>query len=260
MEQTTDRKDIFFTVTDESPLLKKYNQTEEITLTYLYVYQKDENTESTTIKKKTEKFSNETSVPLPKFRVCKKGRLHNKYSIDNVMARVKVFFINSLRNYINELIHKILGYCRFKIRKVSPSSLFLGKSILKTRKFFSLKVSDYFQHEISKKYIKTNPEQNILHIKGLKKIPFFHKLFDCTLSQIYVCLFVDNKGIGDLFSLDCLDDRNKVMEVLSIKMKTLMDFVEQLKKAHKGYKGYDEEYINLIKKYSIHIQQFSKQE
>lgn len=235
MEQTTDRNNIFFTF---ESLSKKYNQTEELTSTYLYFRQKDEITENTAIKKKTEKF------PLPKFRVDKKGRVHNKYSIDNVMARVKVFFINSLRLYINKLIREVLGYYRFSIRKVSPTLLFLGKSILKTREFFSIKVSDYFQQEISKKYIKKDPNQNILNIERLKKIDFFHELFDCTLSRIYVCLFVNNKGIGDLFSLDCLDPKKRE-KVLSIKMKTLKDFVEKLK-AHKGYKGYDEEHINLI--------------
>jgi hypothetical protein len=250
MELTTDRNEIFFTV---ESLPQKHNQTEEITLTYLYICPKDENTESTestAIKKKTEKF------PLPKFRVAKKGRVHSKYSIDNVMARVKVFFINSLLHYINKLVPKVFGYHKFRMRKVIPSSLFLCKSISMTKEFFDLKVSKYFKQEISKKYIKTNPEQNILNIDKLNNFPFFHKFFDCTLFQIYTCLFVNNKGLGDLFSLDCLDNEKRV-EVLSVKMKTLTDFVEKLKRR----KGYDEIYISLIKEYSIHIQdKFYKQE
>lgn len=187
------------------------------------------------------------------FMTTKRKKHHTKYSVDNILCKIKVFFINSLLSYINQLIKIYFSYSKFRIRKIQ-NSLVSNKDKRATRIFFNTKLSAYFQQPISAKYTSTNPSQNKINVERLiNNYPLFRSLFDLQLIQIFKHCFIQGNDIGELLCLDSLDDKTKDKikdKKTEIKMKTLKDF-EQLLLSRK----YDEKYINTIKDYSSRIPQ-----
>ena len=174
------------------------------------------------------------------FKILKR-KYHTKYSKDNIICKIKVFFISSLLNYINSLIRAYFQYPRCLIRKIH-SSLVNSKSYKRNYMFFNTTLSEYFQQRISSKYTRINVYQNIINIRMLNEYPFFKKLFKVKLCKIYDCLFVRGKGINQLVSLDC--EMRRMEQIIQIKMNTIQDLVKRIR---------DEKYKELIQKYSSTI-------
>lgn len=160
-----------------------------------------------------------------------KKKIHDKYSSDNVIKKIKSIILSCLLNFINNVIkskyndyigHDIYINQLLKINKNEILSSKFNKPLLNT----SLK--DIFSKSYSTKYIKSYEEKHnenliekLLNEENEEKRLFFNQLFNLTFTD---CLYhINGKYIAQLNGLDSLD---KILE-----------------------KFEDEEYRNYLKKF-----------
>lgn len=187
-----------------------------------------------------------TIIPQNMFVTKKPMKRHSKYTYDNIMNRIKVFFVSSIITYINEVIRAFFTHQRFRIRKIT-NSLVSCKSYNINKEFYQKSLHDYFSEEISKKYFLIHRNQNTKNIEKLIHYNFFQQLLELTLLQVFSKMFIEERGIESLITLKVLNLKQKE-SILNIKMKTLKDFEEVLAK-----RKYDEKYIDKIRQVCLNI-------
>jgi len=142
----------------------------------------------------------------------KKKKKHSKYSMDNIIIKIKSYFLIYLHNFINKLInngyndnigHEILQKQLLKIDNKKFSSKDDKQLLNKTLEII-------FSENISGKYKQYNKEHNKILIKKLlkeedeEKRECFKKLFNLTFVE---CLkhLRGSKIIKELIGLETLD-------------------------------------------------------
>lgn len=137
---------------------------------------------------------------------------HNKFEELNVIQRIKTTFINNLLNFINKK-HK--EYSIRNNKKVKPllykinNNLYIANSKEKNQEFFSLKVSELFSSDLTRRYskfLRKNPDdynkrQINLLIKENKEKEII-ELLNLTLEEIYE-KFISNE-ISEFNLKSCL--------------------------------------------------------
>ena len=170
-------------------------------------------------------------IPIPVYKQTekkygrrKKGEIilkkpnHSKYSFDNIMRKIKVYYHNYIINFINDYIKKIYhNFQRFRLRKISGK---VTQNV--TRKYNQYiaqrTLKEFLGNEISKKYKydKDKNQQNIDKLYGLKKE--FEEILNCSYIHFYTNFFL-NRNKEEL----------EIKYGLSKNIKNFYDFIDMLK-------------------------------
>ena len=170
-------------------------------------------------------------IPIPVYKQTekkygrrKKGEIilkkpnHSKYSFDNIMRKIKVYYHNYIINFINDYIKKIYhNFQRFRLRKISGK---VTQNV--TRKYNQYiaqrTLKEFLGNEISKKYKydKDKNQQNIDKLYGLKKE--FEEILNCSYIHFYTNFFL-NRNKEEL----------EIKYGLSKDIKNFYDFIDMLK-------------------------------
>ena len=147
---------------------------------------------------------------------------HNKYSEDNLVTKVKTYFVNSLRDYINIKYSELKKVKHKLLKKISPK---FSKAYSKkeNQKFLQLKVKQFVSMEISKR-CRDSPNHNEKQIEKLyqqKESNECTELLDYSLSKAYE-LYISSTI--EEFSL------KNDLEKLKGKKKEKADYIEEFKK------------------------------
>lgn len=117
---------------------------------------------------------------------------HDKYSIDNIIRKIQVHFINFSINYINRIL-LLLGK-DVKLYKISSSS----KQNENKKKFLLLKsmtIKEVLSQDISPKYKKQkNKKINIELIDNIKNEPIIKNLLSANFLTVFRELYYNEKG------------------------------------------------------------------
>ena len=146
---------------------------------------------------------------------------HNKFSEDNIVTKIKTYFVNSLIEYINIIYSKFKKGKQKLLKKISPkfSKAYSKKS---NQCFLRLNVKQFVSIEISKR-CRDSPDHNEKQIEKLykqKESEECMKILDSKLSEMYE-LYTSNEI--DEFSLD------HDLERLKEKKKESIDYINQFK-------------------------------
>ena len=168
-------------------------------------------------------------IPIPVYKQTekkygrrKKGEIilkkpnHSKYSFDNIMRKIKVYYHNYIINFINDYIKKIYhNFQRFRLRKISGK---VTQNV--TRKYNQYiaqrTLKEFLGNEISKKYKydKDKNQQNIDKLYGLKKE--FEEILNCSYIHFYTNFFLNSglsKNIKNFYDfIDMLKDKSTTYE------------------------------------------------
>lgn len=141
--------------------------------------------------------------------------IHNKFSTDNVLRRIKSTLLNLIRIFINSLIAKTYkgkiknGILKRELKKIDANQF---KRIDDYKQLLNKTLKDIFSLVISKKYSNFLPEYNknlintLLKEKDKEKTEIFTKIFNLTFFQ---CL---NHFSGTIF-IDELKELKSIDEV-----------------------------------------------
>ena len=112
---------------------------------------------------------------------------HTKYSEDNIVTKVKTYFVNSLIKYINIRYSKLKGKENLKLLKKAAPKFAKVYSKKKNQDFLRLSVKQFISMEISKR-CHDSPDHNEKQIAKLykeKESEEFTELLDSKLSDMY---------------------------------------------------------------------------
>ena len=168
----------------------------------------------------------------------KKG-VHNKYSQDNILRRIKCNVLLNLLNYINDKIVKIYknkigkGIFEKQLKKLGQKNIMSSK-LVKNIEFLHKNLKDIFSENISSRYSYYNYDHNkrlievLLNEKNLEIRNYFEKLFSLTFLE---CLFHfrGDKYFEELEGIESLDSLCRQFDD-------------------------DEEYKDLFKYYALHYE------
>ena len=122
----------------------------------------------------------------------KYGRLHNKFSEDNIIRKIQVHFINFIRNFINLKLHQ-LGFDE-QLYKISSFS----KQNENKKKFLLLKnmtIEQILSQDISPKYKKEkNKKINVILMDKIKSDPIISNLLYANFLTVFRELYINEKG------------------------------------------------------------------
>ena len=204
--------------------------------------------------KNTEKTKNLDNLPKTKNFTGKKRNnsdekiIHNKYSEDNVLRKIKSTLLNILLEFINNKINKIYngdigqGIFKKKLLKNDQSQI---KKVKQTKEFLYKKLKDIFSFDISKKYTNVLSDYNKIIIKNLlnendiKKKLIIKKIFNLTFLD---CLnhFKGSKKIDVLEGLKNMDevcmkfeDDSEYIELFKYSINNMEDIIMRKKSRNK---------------------------
>ena len=122
----------------------------------------------------------------------KYGRLHNKFSEDNIIRKIQVHFINFIRNFINLKLLQ-LGFDE-QLYKISSFS----KQNENKKKFLLLKnmtIEQILSQDISPKYKKEkNKKINVILMDKIKSDPIISNLLYANFLTVFRELYINEKG------------------------------------------------------------------
>ena len=171
-------------------------------------------------KKENGKEANKKSLLGRKKKGSNEIGIHNKYSEDNIIKKIKTLLLTILYNYINDVINKIyngnIGYGIFQkqLKKINQNQVIVSKN---NKQFLNRTLKDIFSDHISTKYSTYSSSHNKELIKNLlnetdeeKRIKL-NKLFNLTFIE---CLrhFRGSEFIEELRGLDSLESVLKKFE------------------------------------------------
>ena len=123
----------------------------------------------------------------------KYGRLHSKFSDDNIIRKIQVHFINFIRNFINLKLLQ-LGFDE-QLYKISSFS----KQNENKKKFLLLKnmtIEQILSQDISPKYKKEkNKKINVILMDKIKSDPIISNLLYANFLTVFRELYFNEKGI-----------------------------------------------------------------
>jgi hypothetical protein len=163
-------------------------------------------------KEKKQKIKGRKKVNLSKKSGSKR---HNKFSVDNLVQKIKTFFVNNLIRYINKR-HSEFTKNKNKqlLRKLSPE-FSKAYSKIDNQEFLKKSVKDFVSMDISKRCTKVKePEYNKNQIENLYKkneAKNVIKILDLNLSEIYE-EYIGNKNKEFSFEQD-LKEQKKNWEI-----------------------------------------------
>lgn len=163
-------------------------------------------------KEKKQKIKGRKKVNLSKKSGSKR---HNKFSVDNLVQKIKTFFVNNLIRYINKR-HSEFTKNKNKqlLRKLSPE-FSKAYSKIDNQEFLKKSVKDFVSMDISKRCTKVkDPEYNKNQIENLYKkneAKNVIKILDLNLSEIYE-EYIGNKNKEFSFEQD-LKEQKKNWEI-----------------------------------------------
>ena len=140
--------------------------------------------------------------------------VHNKYSSDNIIRKIKIILLNNIKNFINSFIYKIYkgnikqGILTKQLKKVDPKQC---NNIEDYKRLLNKTLKDIFSFPISKRYSNFFLENNkylfneLLNEEDEEKREIFTKIFNLTFLE---CLdhFSGKKIIEVLKGLKSLDE------------------------------------------------------
>ena len=154
---------------------------------------------------------NEKEILLGRKRkISGKMGLHNKFSDDNLIRKIKGILVDNLYNFINTLLKDLYGNNKIQLLIINPEQIKNSKVDFNI-KFLDKTLKDIFSYKISTKYRSKSSDYNEKIINNLcneedveKKI-IFEKLFNLNFLQ---CLkhFREDLNINELKGLVLLDE------------------------------------------------------
>jgi len=117
----------------------------------------------------------------------KEKKMHTKYSEDNIVAKIKTYFVNSLRDYINQKYSDFKKNKNIKLlQKMSPN---FSKAYSKkdNQEFLRLDVKQFVSMEVSKR-CKASPDYNKKQIEKLyekKEAMELIELLDLKIGHVF---------------------------------------------------------------------------
>ena len=91
---------------------------------------------------------------------------HSRKTKDNLVRKIKRHFIKSLINYINYLYKNHSGKSKEFLKKIKPKFVDAPKN-QESLKFFDMTIHQIFSEDLSKKYVRFNPDYNRKQIEIL---------------------------------------------------------------------------------------------
>ena len=168
---------------------------------------------------KVKKGNNDDEVKKEKMLQKKRNKnkykgVHNKYTSDNIIRRIKIILLNNIKNFINSFIFKIYkgnikkGILTKQLKKVDPRQC---NKIEDYKQLLNRTLKDIFSFRISKRYSNFFSEYNknlineLLNEEDEEKREIFTKIFNLTFLE---CLehFSGKKIIEGLNGLKSLDE------------------------------------------------------
>ena len=165
--------------------------------------------------------NNSEKLKLGRKRKNSKSKgLHNKYSGDNIIRKIKSTLLSDLINYINSLIYKSYngqinqGILKKELKKMDQSQI---KNVKENKEFLYKKLKDIFSFDISGRYTNflyghnKNLINELLNEKDEEKRMKFENIFNLTFLD---CLnhFSGKKYFKDIEGLKSLDEESKKYE------------------------------------------------
>lgn len=154
-------------------------------------------------KESKKRFPKMGRIPKNKRRKSPKGKHHDKFWEDNIHRKIKIHYLNMLREYINKLYNKY-----FKIKKQSHQFIHMLKPYYtkslrndKDNELLSLKIWEYFSGEVSKRCKHFEENSNKINIKKLMEKGKPEYLIDFL-----------NKTIEDVYEIYIRQNENKILE------------------------------------------------
>lgn len=200
------------------------NQNNDDDLRYFTKTKEESNSKKVKIFSITKKQKRKNKLDANKKNESKNS--HNKYSEDNLVTKVKTYFVNSLREYINIKYSELKKGKQKLLKKISPifSKAYSKKN---NQSFLQLKVKQFVSMEISKR-CRDSPDHNEKQIEILyqqKESNECTELLDYSLSKAYE-LYISNEKKE--FSLE--QDLKKLKE----KKKEKDDYIKEFEKTAKN--------------------------
>ena len=130
---------------------------------------------------------------------CIEGeRIHDNSAKDNVIRKIQVHAINSMIQFVNEIINKIdIGLENIEFKKIDHSFIKNIKSdIFKENK--KKTIENFLEAEISPKYKILPPDYNKKEMEKIKKNDVIKKILSITYKDFFKEIFYENKRIIDL--------------------------------------------------------------
>ena len=168
---------------------------------------------------KVKKNNNDDEIKKEKMLQKKRNKnkykgVHNKYSSDNIIRKIKIILLNNIKNFINSFIYKIYkgnikkGILTKQLKKVDPKQC---NNIEDYKRLLNKTLKDIFSFPISKRYSNFFSENNknlineLLNEEDEEKREIFRKIFNLTFLE---CLehFSGKKIIEELNGLKSLDE------------------------------------------------------
>jgi hypothetical protein len=127
---------------------------------------------------------------IPNFIIEGKAK-HSKYSHDNILRKIKVWFQRFLIHFSNQLILNIYGMQKFKIRKLN-GMITQNVTLSFNRELINKTIAEILSNNTSVKYNSVLHEQNKKNIFKLSSKPIFNQFFKMTYKEVYQKLFIEN--------------------------------------------------------------------
>ena len=139
--------------------------------------------------RKLKSFSKD-KTSIPNFIIEGKAK-HSKYSHDNILRKIKVWFQRFLIHFSNQLILNIYGMQKFKIRKLN-GMITQNVTLSFNRELINKTIAEILSNNTSVKYNSVLHEQNKKNIFKLSSKPIFNQFFKMTYKEVYQKLFIEN--------------------------------------------------------------------
>ena len=136
------------------------------------------------------KSSSKDKTSIPNFIIEGKAK-HSKYSHDNILRKIKVWFQRFLIHFSNQLILNIYGMQKFKIRKLN-GMITQNVTLSFNRELINKTIAEILSNNTSVKYNSVLHEQNKKNIFKLSSKPIFNQFFKMSYKEVYQKLFIEN--------------------------------------------------------------------
>ena len=207
-------KDIFEKISNNNKFFNSNNDDEQI---YYQTKKTEDNTQPINKKPKNQIFNIKKierifSIKKTEKRGRKKGRFslgnhplykpkHDKYFKDNIILKIKRYFVNSTLNYINKKYNEYLSIKKKKrkhlLKKIIPNS-YKVYSRKENQKFLNLYLYQLFSQDLSNRITEYSKDYNRKQIKLLyeeNKAKEVIEIMNLTVKEIYE-IYISNRISG----------------------------------------------------------------
>ena len=166
-----------------------------------------------------------------------KKKVHDKFTNDNLLRKLKSNFMNSLIKFLNKLIRAKCGTQRMTVRKLRKEINGCSNKDY-NNKLFKRTLINIFNEELSSKYTIIPEDQNTKNLGRICKAPMFNTLLNYTYEEVFKKFYLQNEG-NDVYDLlyELEKQANVLKRLHTIRMQTFKEFVKKYENDKQYYEA-----------------------